>query len=739
VIEERFERAFKETIERHGADLFAQVDRVEDAVAEGGLIYRNKSFPLLPKITVLSARQRDELATLAERLSDLLEKVLRIFATDADTRGYFMLKDSWYDLASIDPGYGRRIRIARFDTYPADAVERLKVLENNTDCPAGVLFTGRVNQVLAMVPAFAVFLRGLPPVFREPIDAPDGFFDALLAAYEEWSGRRAPVGVAVLQLRNRVSPEAHEMIKLLRLRKIVAVACDPRDLRFVAGKLRCGNVAVDLVWNKINTADFVPLLEASDAPEEYLQACRERAVCQVNAFDARFVTESKLCAAYLTEPRFRDHFSAAERALIDTHIPWTKRLVGNPELEFAGSQTSLRQLARGQREDLVLKVAYDIRGDGVTVGRAVSQADWERALERAWDGPYVLQQFVPPRQVDVPCVGSPPGFLPHNFSVDLFMFGGQFAGFGSKLSRQLKVNVFQGGSKQALVSVALADAAPGRLVRVFSQESDQGNPAIVVQSADELSDVRCQALASQFGGVTVFLSPSTRAAARVRCFSPKAEIAFCGHGILAGAYTHARRRGSRRFSVETRERIVEIEVGADGLVSYRAAQPVEVRRAAISVGDAMAMLALGTADCASRNPLCIASIGSATLLVPVANRQALSGAKPQLELIAGCSERYDFNDVFVYVYDPQAGDDPVYARAFNPRSGVDEDAATGVAAGALAALLAGERRTPASFRIVQGEAIGRPSEIHVRVDEQGVQIGGYVTPAGAVRSSYADD
>ncbi|MNJ67189.1 hypothetical protein D3C77_633410 [compost metagenome] len=39
------------------------------------------------------------------------------------------------------------------------------------------------------------------------------------------------------------------------------------------------------------------------------------------------------------------------------------------------------------------------------------------------------------------------------FSADLFMFGGAFQGFGSKLSDELKVNVFQGGSKQAIFSI----------------------------------------------------------------------------------------------------------------------------------------------------------------------------------------------------------------------------------------------------------------------------------------------
>lgn len=736
MIQERFERAFKTAIDRQGQNLFEQVRRVEDDVARRGLAYRNTAFTLLPRVTVLSSEQRDELSDVAERLINVLEKVIQIFAVDQVTRSYFLLKEHWEELAAIDPLYGRRIRISRFDTYLTRGPERFKVLENNTDCPAGVIFTGRVNEVLKKIPVFAAFLEELPPVRREMIDGPDAFCDELLSAYEEFRGRRQPVGVAVLQVRGKASVETQEMIKLFGQRGLPAVVCDPRDMRYVDGRLTSNGTAVDLVWNKINTADFVPLLEDFEPPEDYIRACSEHTICQVNSFAARFVTESKLCLAYLSDPAFGDRFTPSERTLIDRHIPWSRRLIGDPEVEFCGERYRLRELAVERREDLVLKAAYDIRGDGVTIGRSITQEEWRSLLERRWDRPFILQEFIPPPQLDVPCSDSPISYELRNFSVDLFMFGGHFAGFGSKLSGQLKVNVFQGGSKQALVSVVDPGSVSGRLLHVFTREQGQGNPAVVVR-ADHVDDEAFSKLARKFGAVTVFVLPSARVDVRLLVFSPAAEIGFCGHGILAGTYEYARDSGRRSFTIETRDSIVAVEASDSGLMEFRTTGTCVVRPAPMKVQEALSMIGLSAADFAGDAPFCVASLRrSPKLLVPIATLRALQNAKPQLDVIAALSKRHEFNGVFAYYLETMGSGADAHVRAFNPLFGVGEDTATSSAAGALAALLAAQRGTPASFRIEEGsDAIGRKSEMLVRVDERGVSIGGFVTPVCRVSQS----
>lgn len=82
-----------------------------------------------------------------------------------------------------------------------------------------------------------------------------------------------------------------------------------------------------------------------------------------------------------------------------------------------------------------------------------------------------------------------------------------------------------------------------RLLNVFSLPGDpfSGNPLCVFEDARDLSSAQMQALARQFNlSETTFLSPSSRATAAVRIFTPDYEMPFAGHPTLGtAAVVHA--------------------------------------------------------------------------------------------------------------------------------------------------------------------------------------------------------
>lgn len=430
-------------------------DEIRDVQAEAdaeGLRYANKPFPLFPRVTVLPAAWREEIARDAEAMLDVLEKVIRLYGEDEATRRYFMLDQRAQELVAIEPGYGRKIRINRFDTYLVPGEERFQILENNTDCPAGVIFTGRVYDVIRRIPSVQAYLQELPPLRDEPIHGTDAFVSILQDTYAEFRPGTPLRRVAILQVRGKASPEVREMTQVFVDRGLQAVIADPRDLVYKDGRLFADGVELQLIWNKINTADFIPLLPELEAAQDFLEACRDQAVCHMNSFQARFITESKLCMAYLCDPQFAHHFTAQERQLIARHIPWARKLTDG-QVEYRGEQVDLFTLAVEQREQLVLKTSYDIRGEGVVLGVQTDPKRWEELLKECWDRDYIVQERVPAPEVPVPAPDGV-GFAWKKCSADLFMFGGRFQGFGSKLSDELKVNIFQGGSKQPILSLA---------------------------------------------------------------------------------------------------------------------------------------------------------------------------------------------------------------------------------------------------------------------------------------------
>jgi len=446
-----FKKEYKKLIEDNKEKLKEEIKIAEKECSEKGLVFQNKPFKIYPCVSILSAEDRNQIQTEAENMINILEKVIRLYSKDKETKEFFMLDDKARELVEINPGYERKIRISRFDTYLVPGQSLFKILENNTDCPAGVIFTGRMLDVMKKVPTIKEYLDHLPPVKEEGIDNSQNFVQTLLDTYEEFKPKSQKPNVGILQLKGKASKEVLEMLNLFSKMNVNAVVVDPREFELKGNHLYHDSLKIDLVWNKINTADFIPLLDLKNDMENYLTACKKQLVCQVNSFQARFITESKLCLAYLSDPLFKHHFTNDERELIQRHIPWSRKL-SNGKVEFNNQNLELKELAIKYQDRFVIKTAYDIRGEGVIIGKSVDSDQWKQSLEKYWDEPFILQEFIAAPEIDVP-VDEDKLFAPKKFSTDLFVFGGRFQGFGSKISDELKVNIFQNGSKQVLLSL----------------------------------------------------------------------------------------------------------------------------------------------------------------------------------------------------------------------------------------------------------------------------------------------
>ena len=83
-------------------------------------------------------------------------------------------------------------------------------------------------------------------------------------------------------------------------------------------------------------------------------------------------------------------------------------------------------------------------------------------------------------------------------------------------------------------------------------------------------------------------------------------------------------------------------------------------------------------------------------------------------------------DFYFWAWERPGPDGVVRARFFSPDGGITEDAATGSAAVALAAVMRHEGEESGRLVIHQGEEMGAPSLIQLRWDEAGTHVGGAV-------------
>lgn len=277
------------------------------------------------------------------------------------------------------------------------------------------------------------------------------------------------------------------------------------------------------------------------------------------------------------------------------------------------------------------------------------------------------------------------------------------------------------------------------LLDVFTDRPLAGNPLAVVTDSDGLDTAAMQRIAAEFNlSETVFVLPPQDPVntARLRIFTPRAELAFAGHPTIGAAILIGELRAASLMRSQDVRIVLEEPLGTViCLARHRPGKPRQAEfilpKLPVRVGEAQPddkiaaalRLAAGYVGFGAHRPA-IFSAGTPFVCVPVANRDVLAAARPRLDLFAEAFAPAEAAHAYLYA---RAGDAADFeARMFAPTLGVFEDAATGAAAAAFAgALMQYERMGEGhhALTIAQGAALGRPSTIVLSLDiENGVLI-----------------
>ncbi|MEZ0449923.1 PhzF family phenazine biosynthesis protein [Cellulomonas sp. ICMP 17802] len=268
-----------------------------------------------------------------------------------------------------------------------------------------------------------------------------------------------------------------------------------------------------------------------------------------------------------------------------------------------------------------------------------------------------------------------------------------------------------------------------------------GNPAGVVLDAEGLTDADMLEIAAGLGySETAFLTAIEPDAARVRYFTPRAEIAFCGHATVASGVALARRRDAAPVvRLTTNAGLVPVEATTERATLVAVETPIEELDDAL-LDELLRALRLDRGD-----------------LDPAMRPALVHGGNlhPLVAVRAGVLGRLDHDgDAVLRLQDSQGWDGtvPVVERLSAtrfasrnpfPRGGIREDPATGSAAAGLGAYLRarGYIDVPATFTVDQGSEVGRPSLLVVEVPREGrVRVSGTAEEmaAGASPGDHGD-
>jgi trans-2,3-dihydro-3-hydroxyanthranilate isomerase len=242
---------------------------------------------------------------------------------------------------------------------------------------------------------------------------------------------------------------------------------------------------------------------------------------------------------------------------------------------------------------------------------------------------------------------------------------------------------------------------------VFTDVPLAGNQLAVFTDARDLTTEEMQALAKEMNfSESVFVLPATAGDAdvRIRIFTPALELPFAGHPTLGAAFVLGGPLSKIEIRLETEAGVVPVALERDGprIVFGLMEQPLP-RWTALDDPEAI-LAAVGVAG--SGLPVERYDLGPGHVFVELPSPAEVAALDPDFAALA----RATADGVNCFAHDGGRWK----TRMFAPQHGVNEDAATGSAAGPLAVHLARHGRIAFGERIeiVQGMEIGRPSTLY---------------------------
>jgi trans-2,3-dihydro-3-hydroxyanthranilate isomerase len=272
---------------------------------------------------------------------------------------------------------------------------------------------------------------------------------------------------------------------------------------------------------------------------------------------------------------------------------------------------------------------------------------------------------------------------------------------------------------------------------VFTDQKFKGNQLSVVCTDGELELEQYYDIAREFGySETSFVNQSAGTKVlNVRSFTPaKFEITGAGHNLLGAVCLALLKKwdifsgqdGSAWVLMAGEKIPVQVDE-KDGLPYVGMKQrPAEI--VGTAPADVIAeAVGLNIADL-NLNGWAINTVKTEVghLMVPVKNLAALERAVLNKKLLKQASAKFCFEGCYLFTTDQPDQNYLAEARFFNPSIGIDEDPATGTAAGPLTGYLEGLGfiQKHKNYRILQGKLVDQPSAIQVKVVDGGIWVSG---------------
>lgn len=256
-----------------------------------------------------------------------------------------------------------------------------------------------------------------------------------------------------------------------------------------------------------------------------------------------------------------------------------------------------------------------------------------------------------------------------------------------------------------------------KIINAFSVNNLGGNPAGVVLDAEKLDSEAKQLIAAKLGiSETAFVSTSATADFKLEFFTPTKQIAHCGHATVA-TFSYLKQTGkikANHSSKETIDGLRNIYFEGDNAFMEQKSPSYQIPNE--SINNILTSLNLKTADILPGLTPTIVNTGNSFLIIPVNNETILKEIKPDYDKIKQVSEQYHLIGYYVFTSATEDKNVDATSRMFAPLYGINEESATGMAAGPLGCFLYDNGIGKTNINIQQGKFMNIPSASLLKIN-----------------------
>jgi Glutathionylspermidine synthase len=425
-------REIAEQPEKYLQDYRQTVERV----GKSGAIYHGEPVPFLYVPRIFTKQDICRFEEAMRELFQIVDHTIALYRQQAAVRALFGFDRRLEELIlSTADGHGYRANVpmGRFDIfyYPDGGY---KFCELNTDGASAM------NEEMELT---AVLLGSLP--MREVAESHtvkkfelfDAWVEEVKNIYQEYRAathalppdrdRReeyADTTVAILDFKDKGNLLEFDVFKQhFEKAGFRCVIADPRDLTCDGGRLFYEGRKLDIIYRRLVTKD---LMDRYDEIPALIQGLLANKTCVIGPIQSQII-HTKRFFEVLYQPVFREFLSAEEIAYIDEHVPMTKLLEYNCDLNAYLSF----------KDDYIIKPIDNYASTGVCAGKDYTQEEWASLLREKAREQYIIQAYCPLALSENVLFGQDgKAELCHFHNLTgLYVYNGKFSGIYSRAGR----------------------------------------------------------------------------------------------------------------------------------------------------------------------------------------------------------------------------------------------------------------------------------------------------------------